>query len=60
MGTGWQNFGLGPVRLNAFRPLMNQGILCTDGAQWSHARGLVKPSFARDQLNHFESTERHV
>lgn len=27
MGTGWRNSGLAPVRLNAFRPLMNQGIL---------------------------------
>ncbi|KAL9065627.1 MAG: hypothetical protein Q9157_007413 [Trypethelium eluteriae] len=32
-------WGVEPLRLEAFRPLVGAGVLVTDGARWTHARG---------------------
>lgn len=59
LGTDWKTFEVGPSR-PGFGPFLTRGVLCVDGAAWRHARDIMKPSFARTQLNDFESTERHV
>ena len=60
LGTTWENFEVGPARKGAFEPFIKRGMLCTDGMQWKRARELVKPLFARGQLNDFGSTERQI
>ena len=60
LGTNWDRFGVGPARAGAFGPFISKGILCTDGHEWKHARGLAAPTFARKELNDFESIEGHV
>lgn len=44
-------------RLEAFKPLLGQGIFDTDGDHWSSSRGLIRPSFTRDQVADLTSFE---
>lgn len=37
-------------RLEAFKPLLGEGIFNTDGEHWASSRALIRPSFAREQL----------
>jgi cytochrome P450 len=37
-------------RLEAFRPLLGEGIFDTDGDHWAASRALIRPSFTRDQV----------
>lgn len=58
LAHSFQDYGLSH-RLEAFRPLLGEGIFDTDGEHWKHSRALIRPSFVRDQiadLTRFEST----
>ncbi|KAF9880164.1 n-alkane-inducible cytochrome P450 [Colletotrichum karsti] len=37
-------------RLEAFKPLLGEGIFDTDGDHWAASRSLIRPSFARHQV----------
>lgn len=45
----FEDYGVS-YRLNAFRPLLGEGIFDTDGDHWASSRTLIRPSFARDQV----------
>lgn len=49
LATQFQDFCLG-TRHDQFYPLLGDGIFTLDGAGWSHARGLLRPQFTRDQV----------
>lgn len=49
LATQFQDFCLG-TRHEQFYPLLGDGIFTLDGAGWSHARGLLRPQFTRDQV----------
>ena len=49
LATQFQDFCLG-TRHEEFYPLLGDGIFTLDGAGWSHARGLLRPQFTRDQV----------
>ena len=49
LATQFQDFSLG-TRHREFYPLLGDGIFTLDGAGWSHARGLLRPQFTRDQV----------
>ena len=49
LATQFQDFSLG-TRHEQFYPLLGDGIFTMDGAGWSHARGLLRPQFTRDQV----------
>lgn len=51
LATQFQDFCLG-TRHEQFYPLLGDGIFTLDGAGWSHARGLLRPQFTRDQVFH--------
>lgn len=53
----FKDYGLGH-RLEAFRPLLGQGIFDTDGEQWAHSRALIRPSFTRDQIADLTTLEK--
>jgi cytochrome P450 len=44
-------------RLQAFRPLLGQGIFDTDGHTWASSRALIRPSFTRDRLADLDCLE---
>lgn len=49
LATQFQDFGLG-TRHREFYPLLGNGIFTLDGPGWSHARGMLRPQFTRDQV----------
>lgn len=56
----FKDFDLGDNRNYAFRPLLGQGIFCSDGPIWEHSRALVRPNFTRNQVADINVYEAHV
>ncbi|PMD60119.1 cytochrome P450 alkane hydroxylase-like protein [Hyaloscypha bicolor E] len=60
LATGFQDFKLSSFRVDAMVPLFGRGIFTTDGRRWSHSRALLRPSFARHNMeNHLPFMESH-
>ncbi|KAF2835780.1 cytochrome P450 52A12 [Patellaria atrata CBS 101060] len=60
LATQFKEFGLGEARIGNFKPLLGNGIFSADGAQWEHARTLLRPQFAREQVSDLELEEAHI
>lgn len=60
LATQFNDFCLGPNRRHNFAPLLGNGIFTSDGKSWEHSRGMIRPSFVRDQVSDLELEERHV
>ncbi|OJJ84707.1 cytochrome P450 [Aspergillus glaucus CBS 516.65] len=59
LATQFGDFSLG-TRHREFYPLLGDGIFTLDGAGWSHARGLLRPQFTRDQVADLELLDDHI
>ncbi|KAJ5110578.1 hypothetical protein N7532_001113 [Penicillium argentinense] len=59
LATQFKDFCLG-TRHEQFDPLLGDGIFTLDGAGWSHARGLLRPQFARDQVADLTMLDDHI
>ncbi|KAB8211981.1 cytochrome P450 [Aspergillus parasiticus] len=59
LATQFNDFSLG-TRHKQFYPLLGDGIFTLDGAGWSHARGLLRPQFVRDQVADLDLLDDHV
>lgn len=60
LSSQFQDFGVGKRRAEAFEPLIGHGIFTADGESWDKARKLVRPSFARGQLDDISTFEAHL
>lgn len=60
LATQFKDFGLGEKRNVNFSALLGQGIFSTDGAEWQHARNMLRPQFAREQVSDLDLEEEHV
>ena len=60
LATQFKEFGFGDYRIGVLAPLLGNGIFSADGAQWEHARAMMRPQFARDQVQDLELEEEHV
>ncbi|KAF1946402.1 cytochrome P450 52A12 [Clathrospora elynae] len=60
LATQFKDYGLGKRRNRNFSPLLGHGIFSTDGEEWAHARSLLRPQFARDQVSDLDLEEEHV
>ena len=60
MSTDFNNWGVQPLRLFAFKPLIGQGIMGSDGHSWERSRALLKPAFARKEISDLPAFEVHV
>ncbi|PYI00297.1 cytochrome protein [Aspergillus sclerotiicarbonarius CBS 121057] len=60
LATNAKDFSIGKRRMTAFRPLLGHGIFAADGKQWEKSRGLLRPSFTRDNIADLDIFERHV
>jgi hypothetical protein len=49
----------GKVNVVDLDPMLGKGILTADGSIWKHARGLVKPTFARSEIADVAMFEFH-
>ena len=56
----FENFGVEPMRLFVFEPLIGRGLMTTDGAHWAHSRALLQPIFSRTQFTNYLAFETHV
>lgn len=56
----FNDFELGPTRRGNFWPFLGSGIFTADGQEWSHARALLRPQFARNLVADLELEEKHV
>ena len=59
LATQFNDFCLGS-RHREFYPLLGDGIFTLDGAGWSHARGLLRPQFTRDQVADLDLMDGHI
>ncbi|KAE9377405.1 cytochrome P450 alkane hydroxylase-like protein [Stipitochalara longipes BDJ] len=60
LATGFDDFKLSSFRVDAMVPLFGKGIFTTNGSRWSHSRALLRPSFARHNMeNHLPFMESH-
>lgn len=51
MTTNFEDFEMPAIRVKALKPLFGDGIFVSDGARWSHARGLLRPIFTRQNMS---------
>jgi len=60
LATSFEDFKLSSFRVDAMVPLFGKGIFTSDGSRWSHSRALLRPSFARHNMeSHLPLMERH-
>lgn len=50
LATQFSDFCLGITRRKNFFPLLGNGIFTQDGKAWEHSRGMMRPQFAREQV----------
>ena len=60
LSTNFRDFGMGSARKVAFGPLLGESVVVTDGSQWEHSRAMLRPSFARSQVEDLPMLETHT
>lgn len=58
--TDMDSFGIGATRYMSTEPLLDHGIISSDGPHWKRNCGLIQPIFARRNLESFQNFEVHV
>ena len=59
LATSFDDFEKGPRLRAAFAPLLGNGIFAVDGKEWHEARALLRPSFAKSEMNDTQLFETH-
>ncbi|KAK1782742.1 cytochrome P450 [Copromyces sp. CBS 386.78] len=61
LGTKMDEWPLDGPRLHAAVPVLGRkSVFTTNGAQWREARGMIRPSFVRDQVADLHCFSKHV
>ena len=60
LATNFADYTAGASRRRSFAPLLGRSIFLSDGEEWAHSRALLRPSFARSQINDMPRFEKHV
>ena len=60
LASNFRDYGITTVRKEAFRPFLGDNILTADGAEWTHARAKLRPSFSKRQTSDLHMFEVHV
>jgi cytochrome P450 len=58
--TDFQSWGVQPLRLAPWKPLLGAGVMDTDGLLWRFSRHMVQPLFRRDQIADLSPFSVHV
>ena len=58
--SGFNDFGVGPMRGAIGAPFLDRGIFTEDGAYWKQSRALIRPTFSRAEIADLDNFERHV
>ncbi|KAJ6783569.1 hypothetical protein PWT90_06786 [Aphanocladium album] len=59
MATKWKDYSVHARKATLGR-LLGRGIFVSTGEDWSHARSLLRPNFAKDQVADLDMLERHL
>ena len=59
LATSFDDFEKGPRVRAGFAPLIGNGIFGADGKDWHEARALLRPSFAKGEMNDTQRFETH-
>ena len=60
LASNFNDWTITTRRKHAFGPYMGQGIFTSDGLIWKHSRELLRPNFARTQMDNPATLEPHV
>lgn len=60
LSSNFKDWGVQPLRLPSWGPLLGKGVMDTDGAFWSHSRAMVQPLFRREQISDLASFDVHM
>ncbi|EEP75550.1 hypothetical protein UREG_00396 [Uncinocarpus reesii 1704] len=66
LSTQFEQFSLGESRLDAFHPMLGDGIFThvygggPKGEPWRHSRAMLRPQFAKQQIQDLENLEGFV
>ena len=60
LASNFNDWTITSRRKDAFGPYMGQGIFTSDGLLWKHSRELLRPNFARSQIDNPATLEPHV
>ena len=58
--TDFKDWGVQPLRLPPWGPLLGSGVMDTDGMFWKHSRDMVQPLFRKEQISDLASFDIHV
>lgn len=59
LATSFDDFDKGPRIRAGFVPLIGNGVFAPDGKRWHEGRALLRPSFAKSEMNDTQLFERH-
>lgn len=54
------DFGVEPGRYDSSHVFLGDGIFNTDGKVWKRSRAVLRPQFAKAQVNDFRAQEKHI
>ena len=60
LSLNFKSWILPEVRHKALEPLLGDGIFISNGEVWQHSRDLLRPSFARSQVNDLTIFDSHI
>ncbi|KAI1245573.1 hypothetical protein MGN70_012463 [Eutypa lata] len=61
LATNFEDWVIPKGRIQAFSPLLgSHSIFTTNGPEWHHARGTLRPAFVRDQISDIQCFDRHI
>jgi cytochrome P450 len=60
LATHHEDYDLGPLRKDAFKEVIGNGIFTADGEEWAHFRQQLRPQFNRDKVSDLDSAGRHI
>ncbi|KAL9129513.1 MAG: hypothetical protein Q9217_002037 [Psora testacea] len=60
LSTNFKDWELGEDRMKSLVPFLGEGIFTSDGAAWQHSRDMLRPNFARSQINDPELFKKHA
>ncbi|KAL6713787.1 hypothetical protein ACLMJK_008279 [Lecanora helva] len=55
-----KDWGVQPLRLPPWGPVLGKGVMDSDGTFWRHSRDMVQPLFNRQQISDLASFDIHV
>ncbi|KAL9047193.1 MAG: hypothetical protein Q9214_000178 [Letrouitia sp. 1 TL-2023] len=58
--TNFHDWGVQPLRLGPWGPMLGKGVMNMDGSFWKHSRDMVQPLFRREQAFDLVAFDRHV